>query len=362
MKILHIHPSMGGGGMEAMICNLANTMAQSENVCVCSIFEPKTEDVFWKKLKPNVQKYSLGKVKPGFSLQEIFKIFKWIRKEKFDVVNLHGFFYYYAFTIMLLHHKTKFFYTVHSDAVMENSGWDKRFLAIKRLFFKIGWLFPITISEASKESFSQLYGIDSQLIHNGVPKPLTQKENILKKYKISPKTKLFVHAGRISKEKNQLVLCKVFQTLINKGYDIVLLIAGSKQDHEIYTSIEPYLSNRIHYLGERNDIPQLMSNCDAMCLPSIWEGLPITLLEALSVGCVPICSNVGGIPNVITNGKNGFLSSSSSEDDYLSIMEHFLSLGENQLKDIKTDCVNSFTKFDIINTADRYLNYYQSKL
>lgn len=49
-----------------------------------------------------------------------------------------------------------------------------------------------------------------------------------------------------------------------------------------------------------------MAHCDAMCLPSIWEGLPVTLLEALSVGCIPICSNVGGIPDVIESGMNGF--------------------------------------------------------
>ena len=107
---------------------------------------------------------------------------------------------------------------------------------------------------------------------------------------------------------------------------------------------------------------QLMSNCDAMCLPSIWEGLPITLLEALSVGCIPICSNVGGIPNVVTDRKNGFLSSSSSKKDYLATMEYFLSLENEQLKIVKMDCIKSFEKFDILNTANSYLNYYQSKL
>ena len=362
MKILHIHTSLTSGGIEAMICGLANEMGKTEDVSVCSIFNPKEKDVFWNKLSPNVCKLSVGKLKPGFSITEIFKIYRLINREKFDVVNLHGFFYYYILTVFLLHRRVKFFYTVHSDAKMENGSWDKRLLPIKKLFFKIKWIYPITISEASKASFMNLYGTESELIYNGVSKPSILQDDLLNVYRISPKTKLFIHAGRISKEKNQLTLCKVFHTLINKGYDIVLIIAGSIQNNEIYKSMKPYLSNRIHHIGERNDIPQLMSNCDAMCLPSLWEGLPITLLEALSVGCIPICSNVGGIPNVITNGKNGFLSSSSSAQDYLATMEYFLSLKEEQLKTLKTDCIISFEKFDILNTANRYLNYYQSKL
>lgn len=362
MKILHIHTSFNSGGIEAMICGLANEMVKTENVSVCSIFKPKENDVFWNKLSSNVCKLSVGKLKPGFSITEIFKIYKLINRGKFDVVNLHGFFYYYIFTVLFLRKRVKFFYTVHSDAIMENSTWDRRLLPIKRLFFKQGWIFPITISEASKASFIKLYGAESKLIYNGVPKPSISQDNLLSVYRISPKTKLFIHAGRISKEKNQLNLCEVFQSLINKGFDIVLIIAGSIQNKEIYNSLKPYFSDRIHYLGERNDVPQLMSNCDAMCLPSIWEGLPITLLEALSVGCIPICSPVGGIPDVITSGKNGFLSSSSSKKDYLATMESFLSLEEGRLRNIKKECVTSFAKFEMSNTANSYLNYYQSKL
>lgn len=361
MNILHIHPSMAGGGIEAMICSLANAMAdKGEQVSVCSIFTPKGTDVFWKKLSPKIQKLSLGKLTPGFSISEIFKIYHLLKKGKYDAVNLHGFFYYYALAILLLHHKTKFIYTVHSDAVMENSGWDKRFFFLKKLFLKFDWMHPITISDESKKSFTRLYGIDSKLIYNGVPKPTIFPKDVLKQFRISPRTKIFIHAGRISKEKNQLVLCKVFKTLIDRGFDVVLLIAGSKQSREIYESIEPYFCDRIQYLGERNDIPQLMANSDAMCLPSIWEGLPVTLLEALSVGCIPICSPVGGIPNVITNGNNGFLSKTSSEHDYLSVMEDFLSLTDKEIEDIKTACKTSFAKFDILNSAENYLNYYKS--
>lgn len=358
MKILHIHTSLATGGIEAMICGLANEMVKTENVSVCSIFKPKENDVFWHKLSSKVHRISLGKLKEGFSISEIFKIYALIKKEKFDVVNLHGFFYYYALTVLLLHKRVKFFYTVHSDAKMENGSWDKYLFPIKKIFFKLNWLKAITISDFSKESFTKLYNTDSELIYNGISRPIYTSDDILGSYRITTNTKLFIHAGRISYEKNQLVLCKVFKRLIDEQNDVVLLIAGNVQDYEIYNEMKAYFTDRIIYLGERDDVPQLMSNCDAMCLPSIWEGLPITLLESLSVGCIPICSPVGGISNVITNGENGLLSKAWSEQEYYYTIKEYLSLSEEDIDVMKMMCIKSFEAFDINNCSKKYLSCY----
>lgn len=360
MRILHIHPAMRSGGIESLICGLANEMAKTEDVTVCSIFRPEPNDISWNKLSPSIRKISLGKTKPGFSIKEIFKIYKLFKDGNFDVINMHGMFYYYALSIFLLHKKIKFFYTVHSDAVKENSSWDAKLLGIKKFCFRRGYVHPITISDASQKSFEELYKCNNNLIYNGIPRPVLFSEDTINVYKKTNKTKIFLHAGRIDSSKNQLVLCKVFQKLLDEKYDIVLLIAGAKRDNKIYKSIKPYFSERIKYIGERNDIPQLMSQCCGMCLPSIWEGLPIVLLEALSVGCIPICSPVGGIVNVIKNGYNGFLSKSSSEEDYYSTMKYFLSLNDNEISSIKEKCKKTFPKYDICNTARSYLKLYKS--
>ena len=358
MKILQIHHSLAGGGIESMVCALANEMVKTEDVTVCSIFKPKLQDVFWNKLDPSIKKITLGKTKEGFSLKELFLIFYIIFKNKYDVVHVHSKFYYYALSVTLLHRKTKFFYTIHSDAKMENLGWDQKLFYWKKYCFKRAYIHPVTISSSSQKSFNNLYHCYSDLVYNGVARPIITNDNPIANYRITEKTKLFIHAGRIDTPKNQLVLCKVFKRLIDNGYDVVLLIAGSKQKQDIFKTIEPYFCNRINYLGERNDIPQIMAYCDAMCLPSIWEGLPVTLLEALSVGCVPICSNVGGIPDVVESGINGFLSSSSSEEDYYNAMLEYFAKSEEEIKKIKNTCKASFENYNIINTAKSYITLY----
>lgn len=361
MKILHIHPSLAGGGIEAIICALLNEMVERHDVTMATIYIPKSSDVFENKLDRKIERISIGKLKRGFSISVIFKIFQLIKKGNYDVVHIHGFFYYYVLSVLLLHHKVRFFYTIHSDAVKENSSWDKRILWLKKWCFKRGYIHPITISPASKESFSQLYKTDSRLICNGIPKPtITSVKNPLIRYKITPATKIFIHAGRINPAKNQVVLCKSFSKLIDKGYDAVLLIAGGNHDEKIMQQLEPYFCNRIIYIGERADVPTLFSFADGMCLPSIWEGLPVTLLEALSVGCVPICSPVGGIVNVIKSGYNGLLSKDSSEEYYYDALEKYMNMTIDEQKKIKDNCIESFAPYDIKQIVLQYELAYRS--
>lgn len=360
MRILHIHTSMAGGGIESMVCGIVNEMAKTKDVTLCTIFKPKHTDVFEKKLSQKVKRDNLGKEKTGFSLKEIYKIYKYIKNGKFDIVHIHGFFYYYFISILLLHSKTKFVYTIHSDAKQENVSWDARLFKIKRMCFKRGYMKAVTISEVSQESFNNMYNCNSNLIKNGIPKSIITDTTLLNQYKITLSTKILFHAGRISEPKNQLLLCKVADRLIKEGFDIVLLIAGGNQDPIIYNAIEPYFSDRIKYLGERNDIPQLFASSDAMCLPSIWEGLPVVLLEALSVGCIPVCTPVGGIPNVIKDGENGFLSKDSSFQSYYETLKSFLKSDKEVIKEMKKNCIKSFEPYSIEIASNNYINFYRS--
>ena len=358
MKILHIHPTLESGGIEAMICNLSNESINRHHVEFCSIFENKEEHIFLQKLDKRINVHSLHKINPGVELSILWKIFCFFKKGNYDVIHIHGFFYYYFIAIFLLHRQCNFFYTVHSDAVMENTRWDKRLLFLKKYCFRKGWIHPITISKMSKQSFDKLYGINSHMIYNGTPKPVIKKID-LSEYRCTPNTKIFFHPGRISLAKNQEMLCKVFSELINEGHDVVLLIAGQNQDKDIYNNISTFFSNRIIYMGERNDVRSIMASSDAFCLSSIWEGMPVTLLEALSVGCIPVCTPVGGIPEVIEHGISGFLSKTNKEQDYYLVLKEFLAMSAEDLIIMKEKVRDNFKKFDIHTTALEYERYYQ---
>lgn len=360
MKILQIHTKMVSGGIEAIVCNLVNEMSKSHDVTLCTIFQPTEKDVFYRRLDEKVKRITIGKKHFGFSIKEIWKIYRVILQGHYDIVHIHGCFQYYFLAIALLHSKIKFVYTIHSDAKKENQTWDWRLFNLKKYMFAHRWMRPVTISEASQKSFEDLYHCESHLIFNGIAKSkiASIKNNVIDGLRKTNNTKIFIHAGRISTPKNQLVLCKVFRQLVAKQKDVVLVIAGSPEEKAIYESIKPYFSDRIVYLGERNDIAELMSHADAFCLPSLWEGLPVTLLEALSVGCIPICSPVGGIVNVIKSGENGLLSKDSSESEYLKTVISFLNMTDEERVSLKENALKSFEKYDIKNCVNQYLKVY----
>lgn len=361
MKILHIGVGLSLlGGIESVIYNLANEMCKHSEVTVCSLFKPSKDGPFYTRFNKDVKLETLGFTQSGFSIGNLWKIFLYLKNADIDIVHIHGFFYYYALPILLLRNK-KFFYTVHSDAKRESSRWDKKLHFLKKYCFKHHLLYPITISEESQTSFYDFYHLESRRIFNAIARPvLSNTISIIDNERLSVDTKVFLHPGRISEPKNQVVLCKVFQRLINEGHDIILLIAGSNQEEKIFQEMKPFFCDRIKYIGERNDIPQMMYSADGFCLPSIWEGLPITLLEALSVGCIPICSPVGGIVNVIEDGINGILSMSSNEDDYYEAMKRFLSMNKEEIKKMKSASLQSFTPYDIKHAVKEHYDYYAS--
>ena len=242
---------------------------------------------------------------------------------------------------------------------MENVSWDAKLFPLKRFFFKKHLVIPVCISKVSQKSFENLYHCHSNLIFNGITAPMiSDVSSYINRYRITPETKIFIHVGRITKAKNQEVLCRVFKKLIDLNNDVVLLVAGAKEDKTIWGEIERYFGTRIVHIGERSDVPSLLAYSDAMCLPSIWEGLPMILLETLTVGCIPICSPVGGIVDIITSGNNGILSKSSSEEDYYQSICHFLKLTNDEKNRMKEQCLDTVKSYMIQNVVNDYIDLY----
>lgn len=351
-----------GGGIASFVSNITYVQSEVHDVAIGLI--NKISHDCWVDISANVNVEEFGKYQLGFSVKYPIRIYQYIRRVKPEIVHIHSSFLYYALSVILLHRRVKFVYTVHSDAVQENaSRWDRMFLWLKKMCFRFGWMHPVTISKESKRSFDNLYGMDSKLIVNGIKQAnIVSRTHKLDIYRYSSNTTIFYHPGRITKAKNQLVLCQAFQKLISEGRDIVLIISGTKQDSCIYAELEKYFSDRIIYLGERNDVLELLSESDAMCLSSIWEGMPIVLLESLSVGCVPICTPVGGIPEVVENGVNGFLSVSHNLDDYVISLRKFVEMPKPDIDRMRERALESFDKFKVEKTAEEYCNYYSHLL
>lgn len=129
----------------------------------------------------------------------------------------------------------------------------------------------------------------------------------------------FLYFGRLSKEKGIDFLCEAFHDL---GKSFKLKIVGDGPiKKELQNKIEKLsLNNQIEILGYKTgeDLNNLIHRAKAVILPSLClENMPYSLLEAMHLGKIVIASNTGGIPEIIRDGKNGFLFKRGNKDDLI---------------------------------------------
>jgi glycosyltransferase involved in cell wall biosynthesis len=131
------------------------------------------------------------------------------------------------------------------------------------------------------------------------------------------------YIGRIESAKGVFYLIDAFNRLYKEILNIKLLLVGDgnieKVKEKIYEyGIENYVTFTGFYEGKIEDMLDVM---DIFVFPSLWEGFPYSILEAMSTEKVIVSTNVGGIPEVIEDGINGFLVSPADSDQIYNTMK-----------------------------------------
>ncbi|MFM7328767.1 MAG: glycosyltransferase family 4 protein, partial [Bacteroidota bacterium] len=119
-------------------------------------------------------------------------------------------------------------------------------------------------------------------------------------------------------EKNHGGLLRIFSGLraMHPSARLVLLGTGPLEDDIRTRGNSMGLDDVVHFLGNRTDVQVIMGKSDLLLLPSLIEGLPAVILEAMAVGCPVVAYGVGGIPVVIRNRETGMLVEPGDEDSF----------------------------------------------
>ena len=116
--------------------------------------------------------------------------------------------------------------------------------------------------------------------------------------------------GRFAVPKKQLDLLRAIKLLLNKGHrNLHLVLVG---DGELLVECRRYAEmNKMHeyvtFMGARHDIADILQRLDVFCLISDYEGLPISIIEAMRAGLPVVASDVGGVKELVKDGVNGYL-------------------------------------------------------
>jgi glycosyltransferase involved in cell wall biosynthesis len=119
---------------------------------------------------------------------------------------------------------------------------------------------------------------------------------------------VFVTVGRLTKQKNQHLLIESFAKVRRVvPFPVRCLIIGTGElEQELKSTAKSLrVSDCVLFLGNRTEIPDLLSACDVFVLSSDWEGNPLSLMEAMSAGRPVVATSVGGVPEIVEHGKTG---------------------------------------------------------
>lgn len=118
---------------------------------------------------------------------------------------------------------------------------------------------------------------------------------------------LITSVGELSKRKNHQVVIKAVARLKNSKIHYVIAGQGVLLPHLIKLSKQLGVEHLIHFLGYRSDVCQIYKSSDLFILPSLQEGLPVALMEAMACALPVLCSQIRGNVDLLENGRGGFL-------------------------------------------------------
>lgn len=133
---------------------------------------------------------------------------------------------------------------------------------------------------------------------------------------ISQKGPILGFVGRLSQEKGGTFLLQAMPEISARLPDAALVIAGTGAQEEALKEEARALGmdDRVYFAGPRRDVPELLRLFDLLVLPSLREGLPMVIPEAMAAGCPVLATRVGGIPSAITHGVSGSLVAPAKPD------------------------------------------------
>lgn len=206
-------------------------------------------------------------------------------------------------------------YTIHGWSFHQDQGpLLKRMRVMGEKYLTSKTDINISVSLSNQRAGQDLIrGFQSRIVNYGIDQkkfdPTRSYPDVRKQLNIPEGKTLVLFIARFTSHKQPLALIKAFAKALPLNPDLHLLMVGDGDQKEEGIRLINELGIKEHVTMEnfRQDVPAVLAAADIFVLPSLWEGLPIALLEALTMGKAIIASNVDGTCDVIEHGKNGLL-------------------------------------------------------
>ncbi len=344
MRIVHIHWSLGTGGVETMLPDIANAQAETNEVAFVVINDWVEPSILAKINQEKVRVVLLKRKAGSKNPWPIIKLNLFLMKFKPDIIHTHA----YQIINLVFYPGGKRVRTIHNthNLCSEYPKFDKL----------------IAISKAVQD-FTLNQGFKSVLADNGIP---VQRINHVRKNMFTDGKLHFIQVSRLYVEqKGQDILLEALSILKSNGsYDnFVMHFVGDGADEAMlqHNTHELHLDENVVFEGLKDQkwIYENLCDFDLFIQPSRYEGFGLTVAEAIAAKVPVLVSKIEGPLEIIDAGRLGLSFENKNADDCALKLQAFMENGRNnnQVEDAyRYVCEH----YDVSITAQKYLEVYQS--
>ncbi len=310
-RVLYIFATLPIGGAEEHLKTMVmNIESYGFKPTVCTIGE---KGLIGEEIESlGVEVITLGRMKgKGFDPRIIKELMALIREKEIDIVHTHLYHANMYGRAAALATRVPVVATEHNVY----KSYKRKRSVINRLLAKKTDAM-IAVSRAVKDEICKRDSIDSakvEVIYNGIEverfkvPDAQEKRSAKTALGIEPDIRLAGTISRLSKQKGHTYLLRAFVELTSLFPDLRLLIVGSGPlEAELKSEAKEFgLSESVIFLGARRDVPEILKALDIFVMPSLWEGFPVSLLEAFATALPVVVSPVGGVADAVEDSVSG---------------------------------------------------------
>jgi glycosyltransferase involved in cell wall biosynthesis len=308
IRVLEVLASLRRAGAErvavSLACGLDRTRFETEVVSLYDAFADGFEPVL---ADAGVAVRHLGKHR-GLDFRMVPRLARAIGAFRPAIVHTHSYVMRYALPAGWWAARPHMVHTVHNLAEREVDGIGRM---VHRAAFRAGAA-AVAVSGEVAKSFRRVYGFDpAAVIPNGID--LARFAGGAGDWRqangFAADDGLIVSVARLEPQKNPLRLIEAFARGLKEERHWRLLLAGGGSLEQAARDAASRLgvAGRVHFLGVRTDIAELLAACDLFALAADWEGSPMAVIEAMASGLPVVATAVGGVPELVKHGATGLL-------------------------------------------------------
>lgn len=365
IKILHAIRQGKIGGGESHVLDLVGNLNTSKYESVVLSF---TDGPMIEALKRKGVKHHVIHTEKPFHFGIWDQVKQLMANEKIDLVHAHG-----TRALSNTFKSAKdlnipLIYTVHGWSFHQDQSFVVRYLREKMEHFLTNHCDKtICVSQSNQQDGIDRFNLKrSEVIYNAIDghvfNPELNYRNIRQELGIKESAFVIGYIVRFTNQKDPMTMLNGFKLLLEKNPNVHLLMVGEGELKEkaINKVTQLGLQNHVTFQPFRTDVPALLKAIDLYCLPSLWEGFPIGILEAMAMKVPVIATPVDGTRELIRQNITGEFIEEKNPEDLAKVVEQLIakperisSLIDNAQRFVKENCTiqKQIEKIDRLYTS-----------